>query len=149
MEKSIKDILEQQLVLAHRATDVLRESFDRTNLIISKKELSIPERETCESFVARFSRLSDYLIQRVFRTVDEVELIFEGSIIDRLNRMEKRGIIASASDWREIRQLRNDISHEYLLEKAQKVVVDALRFAPLLLIATTKTQEYCKAKNII
>jgi uncharacterized protein with HEPN domain len=35
------------------------------------------------------------------------------SMIDRLNKLEKYNILESVSQWRVLRELRNDLSHEY------------------------------------
>ncbi|MGH8587923.1 MAG: hypothetical protein ACREXX_00880 [Gammaproteobacteria bacterium] len=67
-----------------------------------------------ETLTARFARLQHLLIGP-FRTVAILEL--EDQLADRvpdlLNLIEKRGIIESAGDWEEMRELRNAIAHEY------------------------------------
>lgn len=58
--------------------------------------------------------MSDFLIVKIFRLIDILELEKPGSVIDRINRAEKRGIIDSAESFKDILRLRNDISHEYV-----------------------------------
>jgi len=48
---------------------------------------------------------------------------------DRFNRMEKRGIIPSAGAWRSLRDLRNSIVHDYLIESSDEVLSEAHRRA--------------------
>ena len=53
--------------------------------------------------------------------------------MDRLNRAEKRGWIDNVETWREIRELRNRISHEYAEDVWLGIVRDAYRLVPQLL----------------
>ena len=73
-----------------------------------------------EALTSRFARLNDFLLQRVFRTLDQIELADEAAL-DRLQRAEARGLISSAERWRELRLLRNAIAHDYLIESADRV----------------------------
>ncbi len=148
----IKKILMEQIKTAEKASSILQESIDRVAPILSNgssKELTPSERETCEALTSRFSRLSDLLVQRLFRTIDEAELIFEGTLIDRLNRMEKRGVITSSAEWRSLRILRNDIAHEYLMDEAKGTLNRAFQGAPLMVEAVKRVKEYCSKKNLI
>jgi uncharacterized protein with HEPN domain len=120
-----KNLLNEQLNVLRSARDILQESYSRVTPILNKeqKDLSPAEKESLEALTARFARLCDFLFQRVFRTIDQIELVAEeGSNIDRLNRMEKRGVILSAALWRTLRELRNQIAHEYLIESSDMVV---------------------------
>ncbi len=73
-----------------------------------------------EALAFHFARLNDFLLQRVFRTLDKIELADEAAL-DRLQRAEARGLISSAERWRELRLLRNAIAHDYLIESADRV----------------------------
>ena len=70
-----------------------------------------------EALTGRFARLVDMLIHKLFRTIDTVELVDAGTLIDVMNRAEKRGFVDSALDLRALKDLRNDIAHEYLEKK--------------------------------
>jgi hypothetical protein len=50
-----------------------------------------------------------------------------GSVLDNLNRAERMGWIRSASEWAELRLLRNRMVHEYVREAQE--LVDALQAA--------------------
>jgi len=58
--------------------------------------------------------------------------------------MNKRGIIESIDVMREIRELRNQIVHEYVKTNLQKVFVDILEYTPKLIQISEKVFEYCK-----
>ncbi len=110
-------------------------------------ELSVAERESCEALTSRFARLNDFLVQRIFRTLDQVELADEGTVLDRLQRAEARGLIDSAHRWREMRLLRNAIAHDYLIESADSVLADALHAAPELAETVRRIIDYVRTKQ--
>ena len=89
------------------------------------------------------------LFQRVFRSIDAIELQDEGSGIDRLNRMEKRGVIPSAREWRSLRELRNSIVHDYLIESSDSVLHESHRRANELLETVANLKRYIEAKQYL
>ncbi len=60
------------------------------------------------------ARLSDLLIQKLFRPIDQPE-DESGTIRDRINRAEKKGLIAAVAKFIEIRELRNQIAYIILM----------------------------------
>ena len=122
MVEHLKALLTDQLALMRAAVQVLDESRSRVSAFADRLDsaLTISERESCEALTSRFARLNDFLLQRVFRTLDQIELADEAAL-DRLQRAEARGLISSAERWRELRLLRNAIAHDYLIESADRV----------------------------
>ncbi|MFM8292568.1 MAG: hypothetical protein ACKOC4_12845 [Planctomycetia bacterium] len=131
------------------AARVLEESRGRVAAFQSRLggDLSVGERESCEALTSRFARLNDFLVQRVFRTLDQIELVDEGTAIDRLQRAEARGLIPSGERWRELRLLRNAITHDYLIESADRVLAESLAAAPELIAAVQRVIAYATAKG--
>ncbi|MEI6257182.1 MAG: hypothetical protein WCQ77_11110 [Planctomycetota bacterium] len=86
-------------------------------------------------------------MQRVFRTLDQIELIDEGTPLDRLQRAEARGFIASAERWRELRLLRNAIAYDYLIETADRVLSEFLAAAPELTETVNRVSRYVLEKR--
>jgi len=142
-------MLREQLNLLRAAAVVLEESHGRVTSFAERLggELTVGERESCEALTSRFARLNDLLVQRVFRTLDQIELMDEGSPLDRLQRAEARNIIASAERWRELRMLRNAIAHDYLIESADRVLLEALAAAPELLETAKRIAQYVEHKH--
>src|SRR5581483_6288772 len=97
-----------------------------------KKEYTEQELEAFEALTARFSRLSDLMIQKIFRLIDTLELVNEGTIPDRLNRAEKRELISSAKLFTELRMLRNTIAHEYEPDEFTRIFKNVLQLTPSL-----------------
>lgn len=149
MVESLTQLLTSQLRLMQAAVQVLEESRARVAGFADRlgAELTVGERESCEALTSRFSRLNDFLLQRVFRTLDQIELIDEGTVLDRLQRAESRGIIDSAERWRELRLLRNAIAHDYLIDSADRVLHEALAAAPELINAAQRLMRYVTTKG--
>jgi uncharacterized protein YutE (UPF0331/DUF86 family) len=145
MDSENKKLLREHLALLGAASQVLKDSYARVKIILDTQieSLSVEQKESCEALTARFARLCDLLFQRSFRTLDRLELLDEGTGIDRLNRMEKRGIISSAHLWRDIRELRNAIVHDYLIEKSDVVLLDSFKHTPELLQTAKRFKSYC------
>jgi hypothetical protein len=147
--EQLKHLLRDQLSLLRAAALVLDESRSRVAAFADRLggELSVGERESCEALTSRFARLNDFLVQRVFRTLDQIELMDEGSPLDRLQRAEARNLIASAERWRELRMLRNAIAHDYLIESADRVLVDALAASHELIETAHRLVRYVEQKR--
>ncbi len=149
MVEHLTRLLQGQLVLMKAASHVLEESRTRVAAVANRLggELTVAERESCEALTSRFARLNDFLVQRVFRTLDQIELADEGSVLDRLQRAEARGLITTAERWRELRLLRNAIAHDYLIESADRVLTEALAAAPELTDAVQRVVRYVETKR--
>lgn len=149
MVEQLKQTLRDQLSLLQAAVRVLEESRGRVAAFAQRLggELSVGERESCEALTSRFARLNDFLVQRVFRTLDQVEVMDEGSPLDRLHRAEARGLISSAERWRELRMLRNAIAHDYLIESADSVLGEALSAAPEIIETANRVIRYVGRKD--
>ena len=149
MVEHLTRLLQGQLALMKAASHVLEESRTRVADVANRLggELTVAERESCEALTSRFARLNDFLVQRVFRTLDQIELADEGSVLDRLQRAEARGLITTAERWRELRLLRNAIAHDYLIESADRVLTEALAAAPELTDAVQCVVRYVETKR--
>lgn len=68
-----------------------------------------------EMFISRFSKLQDLLGAKVFKAVlDYAEQSTDTmTLIDRLNALEKLGVIDDPHEWKEMRDMRNHLSHDY------------------------------------
>lgn len=69
-----------------------------------------------ELLLSRFGKLQDLLGARVFRLVAErtaEPLPPTATFLDLLHRLERIGAIPSAAGWRRLREIRNDLAHDY------------------------------------
>lgn len=149
MVEQLKQLVRDQLALMQAAAQVLEESRARVAAMGDRLggDLSIGERESCEALTARFARRNDFLVQRVLPALDQIELMDEGTPLDRLQRAEARGLIASVDRWRELRLLGNAIAHDYLIESADRVLAESLGAAPELLDTVSRILRYVSDKG--
>lgn len=112
MSREKIELLQDELVGLQLAAQHLEYSVDRCRNLFEQRTLKPEQLERLESLSSRFSRLADLLIQRIFRLIDEIELVSGGTILDRIYRAEKRGW-ANAPELIRIRELKNLIAHEY------------------------------------
>jgi len=142
MKKDEKELLIRELNLLEDSNDVLKYSYDKCSQIGIKDTYTVEELDRFEALTSRFARTSDILIQKIFRLIDIIELERPGSVIDRINRAEKRGLISSGETFKEIRRLRNDIAHEYIPSVIKEIYQKVLKLTPHLLDTVEKIQEY-------
>lgn len=79
-------IIAQGLMELHNASKILRHSYDKCRRIGLQEGLNADELESFEALTSRFARLSDMIIQKMFRLLDHSELEESGTARDRINR---------------------------------------------------------------
>jgi uncharacterized protein YutE (UPF0331/DUF86 family) len=146
MNSNYNELLSDELLLVNDAAKALGLSYDRCKTAIKKGTRSIEDIERLEALTSRFARLSDILVQKIFRLIDSIELENEGTILDRINRAEKRGLITSADTFKNMRLLRNRIAHEYLKESLEDIFSKTFLFTPELLQCTELTRDFCRKR---
>ena len=77
--------------------------------------------ESEEAFTARFVRAVDLLVNKLLRSLDRVELNPEGTLLDIINRAEKRGLVGRAEELRDMKDVRNMIAHDYAGARAAEI----------------------------
>jgi len=136
------ELLEKQIREMNDAAAILRHSYDKCCRIGARPDLDNDQLESFEALTARFARLSDLVVQKVLRTISILDLEDIGTVRDRINRAEKRGLIESAEDFVQIRMLRNEIAHEYKSETIFDIFERALALSPALLDAVKRIQQH-------
>jgi hypothetical protein len=142
--KNMEDNLKQELGDLEKARDILLYSYEKCRTIELIDGLSYEEQDNFEALTSRFARLSDIIIQKIFRLLDILDLEEEGTIRDRINRAEKKGIIHSADNLIEIRILRNEIAHEYKSETIYAIFEKVLEYTPKLLESVEMIDAYAQ-----
>jgi hypothetical protein len=137
-------LLQTELELMNKAQEHLRYSYERCQAIVGKASYTLEELEHFESLTSRFARLSDLLIQKLFRLIDQLDLDEFGTIRDRINRAEKKGLIAAADKFIEIRELRNQLAHEYNPNAMLTIFTEVLHYCPLLFDAVERVHRYSR-----
>lgn len=111
-----------------------------------KEKYTLDEFDKLENLSSRFGRTVDLIVNKVFRSIDKVELEDGGTTIDVVHRAEKRGLITSTDQIREMKDLRNQVVHEYLAEDLAPLLEDILKFTPDLIHIHKEILTYCHSK---
>jgi len=140
--KNLTALLHKEIQDLKQARDSLRYSYDRCRLLVVEAGMDNETMERFEALTARFARLSDIIIQKVFRTLDALDLEDRGTVRDRINRAEKRKIIESADAFVDIRMVRNEIAHEYQKQTILEIFERVLFLTPTLMNAVDHIEAY-------
>lgn len=133
----------EEIAAAQAAAEALRYSYAHRPETREGSDYDQAEWERWDALTVRFARLADLVTQRIFRAIDAVEFVGSGtSFVDRLGRAEKRGHVDSAYEWKEIREIRNQIVHEYANDELLELIADVVRHAPTLLDTVGRLASY-------
>ena len=149
MENRNLEILRQNLKSLEKSRFWLSRSFEKAGNIELANELSENDFDTMENLTSRFSRTVDLIVRKVFRSIDAVELEDSGTLIDVVNRAEKREIIKSSPKVRSLKDLRNEIVHEYEIEDLAIVFERTLKSVPEVLEIIENIRKYCLEKKYV
>lgn len=137
--------LRDEIVNLGLAATHWRFSLDRSRELIDQPVWSLEELERLESLTSRFARLADLLVQRVLRLIDDLELSPRDSVLDRIQRAEKRGLFEESGQLIRIRELRNLIAHEYSSDQMPDIFRAVAALTPALLAAIPKVEAHADA----
>jgi uncharacterized protein YutE (UPF0331/DUF86 family) len=143
------NLLKKNILSAEASEKWLRRSYLQCEKINFNLPLTEDDLDHLEALTSRFARLADILIHKVFRSIELAELEIPGTIIDTVNRMEKRGLIRKADEIRELKDLRNVISHEYEESHLIELMKECVGKTSLLFDILNNVKKYCKTKALI
>lgn len=132
-DRIILELLESEWELLQASVGTLELSIRKCQAIGIKDSYTFEELESFDSLTSKYNRTSDIFTQKVLRTV--WILIHESfaPFIDMMNKCEKMLIIHSADQMIEIRDMRNQITHEYIPEAIRDLVPEVIELTSLLI----------------
>ncbi len=133
--KSDKNLLEKQM-------SWLQISFNESKAIGIKDIYTIDEFGKFETLCSRYSRGIDFLIRKIFRTIDEYEFENQGTLIDVVNNAHKRGLVKDIEELRIMKDVRNTIVHEYIEDELAGVFDEVLEYSEKLIEIMNNTLIY-------
>jgi hypothetical protein len=142
MDKGSLERLKEILSALNLSLKRLLYSYETCRKTGLKETYSEEELVVFEAMTSRYARTTDMLINKVLRSLDVVEYIDEGTVIDAANNAEKREI-ADSQDLRMLKDLRNSIAHEYITENIVRFFDKVLEFTPLLKNVIERLNAYC------
>ncbi len=143
MEPEVLEILGENLENLEKSLHWLRRSYEKCRRIGVKDFYEEEEFDDFENLTSRYARTSDLILRKVFRSIDAMELEDSGTLIDTVNRAEKRGLVDSGTRVRELKNLRNEIVHEYEIEDLKILFRQTLDAVPELFEVGDRVKRYC------
>ncbi len=144
MKINEKELLQRELKVLDKATQMLKHSYEACKNIEHNTDYSLDELDLFEALTSRFARLNDIIIRKMFRLIDRLDVEPEGTVRDSINRAEKKGLIDNVDQFGKIREIRNIIAHEYLLEDMVQLYQKLLLGTPVLVDAIERIKNYCQ-----
>lgn len=117
------EVCDKHIVRINEALSELHVSLPMT--ADSYAQLDTGQVRCLDQFIFRFSKLQDAIGAKIFRYLLEYldEDVSTLPMRDILNRLERYLLIPSADEWNYIRELRNEISHDYPLLELDSVTI--------------------------
>ncbi len=143
-QKDYLEILDKSLSDLDKSLEWLGKSYQKCSIIGIKKKYDEPELEAFETLCNRFGRAVDMIIMKVLRNIDFVEFEETGTLLDVVNRAEKRGLVENVDLLRAMKDLRNELVHEYLEEDYMKKFEEVLLWTGKLTEIAENIKRYCR-----
>jgi len=148
-DQLIIDLLKSEWELLEAAISTLQLSIRKCETIGLKESYTFEELESFDSLTSKFNRTSDIFTQKVLRSV--WMLLHEpfAPYIDMMNKCEKMMVLMSADQMIEIRDLRNQIAHEYIPEAIRDLVPEVSELSSQLLENIYLCRQFLKTRGWI
>ena len=131
-----------------RAVEILKYSLQQCRKIVIKADYSLEELDRFECLTSRFARTSDVYTQKIMKGIILILREEAKTFIDKANLFEKLEI-STAEDFKMIRDLRNEVSHEYKLDDITEIFEPIVEYSGKLIEIIGKTKEFVNNKNLI
>lgn len=148
-ETALLEILHTEWRLLIASVNTLMLSIEKCQTIGEKVDYNFEELESFDSLTSKFNRTSDIFTQKVLRTT--WMLLHEpfAPYIDMVNKGEKMFLIKSADQMIEIRDLRNQIAHEYIPEAILDLVPEVIVQTSLLIENIEECRHFLQSRGWI
>ncbi len=130
-----------------KSIEWLKISLSRVRELNPQGDWSLEDYEKVETLFARYSRSVDILLNKVLRSLDILELEEPLRKLDIVIRAEKRGFVEDYDLLIEMKDLRNELSHEYVEEALKNRLEEVIEKSKQLLEITERIKNYLKENN--
>lgn len=114
-----------------------------------KTDYTDEEYDSFEILTSRYARAIDLIVRKVLRSIDNVEFEQTGTLIDSINRAEKRGLIDNIQTLREMTDLRNEIAHDYIKVELMNTFAATLEKTTEVIALADRINHYIKQKQYL
>ena len=136
--------LQENIKLLEKQLFWLNYSYQQIQATDLSKPLAIEDFNHYENLCSRFSRTVDFLIRKMFRSIDAAEFENQGTLVDVVNNAHKRKLFDSIELIRTLKELRNEIVHEYIDDELISVLAEVSDLTPVLIKIVNDTIAYSK-----
>jgi len=143
-----KIFLSENLEKLDKALQSFKLSLDKCCTIGLKNEYSFEESETFDSMTSKFARLNDIYVQKILRTVFLLLHEDNKTLIDLANRAENLNMISNADNLLILRDIRNQISHEYEDENLNAIYSEIIESIEPFFADIDKTKAFIVKNNL-
>jgi hypothetical protein len=129
----VQSVLRANREVLDQAVPSFSKSLEKCRSLNLEGPRSFEVEESLDALTSKFARVSDIFTQKVLKSLVLLTREDAPTFVDRMNLCEKLGVISSAADLIEIRDLRNQIAHEYLSDNLTEIYGDCLTLSEKLL----------------
>jgi len=129
----VQSVLRSNREVLDQAVPSFSKSLEKCRSLNLAGPRSFEVEESLDALTSKFARVSDIFTQKVLKSLVLLTREDAPTFVDRMNLCEKLGVISSAEDLIEIRDLRNQIAHEYLSDNLTEIYGDCLTLSEKLL----------------
>ena len=140
------DLLKYNYAILLQSIQTLEKSLEKCKKIGGKDNYSFEEMESFDSLTSKFARTSDIYTQKVLRTVLILLRESQNTFIDMVNKAEQIELINSADNLINIRDLRNEIAHEYIEEELFEIYKQTITYTEILINNINLSKNYITKK---
>ena len=138
-------ILEEHMQALRESIKWLKRSYEICQQSQEPSEDDPEAMDAFESLTSRFGRTTDILFNKVFKSIVFLKEQEYKSWLDMMFFLQKQGILEDVSNARYLKELRNDIVHEYQFSEIAEMFEEVLRQTPHLLMLCDKGLEQGEA----
>ncbi len=148
----LQERIERYLFEANRHISHIESAKEELNVpVINYDDLSKLEKFALNTLIFRFSKLQDLIGTKLFRYYLDYSGLYANDMgfFDLLKEIEKEGIV-DIDTWQQLRELRNDIAHEYpheMAEMLEKINLLIEKSEDLIVILRTIEAKYHETKR--
>jgi hypothetical protein len=133
--ENVKAVLKANQDALEIALPLFLRSLEKCRVFDLEAPLSFEVEESFDALTSKFARVSDIFTQKVLKSFVILTREDAPTFMDRMNLCEKLGVIPLAEDLIDIRDLRNQIAHEYLSNNLVEVYHECLLLSDKLMAA--------------
>ena len=142
MKDEKRELLQESLKMLEKSLSYLIESYERCKKIGVKDNYSSQELIEFEALTSRFARTVDILTARAIRSLLRFLREEKNTLIDVANYLEKLEIVGNADELLLLRDTRNLIAHEYVLENVNELFKEVLNQTPKIFEISKRLKEF-------